>query len=102
MMTAMLALLGPIAVGRVRCIRVTPRLRNLVNSMVPMASDATMGAATAATASSSLALRAVSAWPPVAMRFFPRWHSSRRSLHRYVRIALAPLTHAGQMAVLAA
>jgi hypothetical protein len=33
MMTAMLALLGPIAVGRVRCIRISPRLLDLVKSI---------------------------------------------------------------------
>jgi hypothetical protein len=35
MMTAMLALLGPIAVGRVRCIRISPRLLALVKSIHP-------------------------------------------------------------------
>ncbi|MET0858824.1 MAG: hypothetical protein ABWY27_18910 [Telluria sp.] len=40
MMTAMLALLGPIALGRVRCIRVTPRLRGLACYIVPVRSRA--------------------------------------------------------------
>lgn len=38
MMTAMLALLGPIALGRVRCIRIAPRLLDLVNRLLPTAS----------------------------------------------------------------
>jgi hypothetical protein len=40
MMTAMLALLGPIAVGRVRCIRIAPRLFDLVNRSIATASPA--------------------------------------------------------------
>lgn len=44
MMTAMLALLGPIAVGRVRCIRITPRLLDLVNCILPTASHSESGA----------------------------------------------------------
>ncbi len=40
MMTAMLALLGPIALGRVRCIRVTPRLRGLACYIFPVRSHA--------------------------------------------------------------
>ena len=39
MMTAMLALLGPIAVGRVRCIRVTPRLFTLLSYVLPTAAQ---------------------------------------------------------------
>ena len=38
MMTAMLALLGPIAVGRVRCIRIAPRLLDLVADLLPTVS----------------------------------------------------------------
>lgn len=38
MMTAMLALLGPIALGRVRCIRIAPRLFDQVNRLIPTAS----------------------------------------------------------------
>jgi hypothetical protein len=38
MMTAMLALLGPIAVGRVRCIRITPRLLERVACIGPTVS----------------------------------------------------------------
>lgn len=34
MMTAMLALLGPIAAGRVRCMRIAPRLLDLVNCIL--------------------------------------------------------------------
>jgi hypothetical protein len=44
MMTAMLALLGPIALGRVRCIRVTPRLRGLACYIFPVRSHARNGA----------------------------------------------------------
>jgi hypothetical protein len=43
MMTAMLALLGPIALGRVRCIRVTPRLRGLACYIFPVRSHAQSG-----------------------------------------------------------
>ena len=39
MMTAMLALLGPIAVGRVRCIRITPRLFALLSYVLPTAAE---------------------------------------------------------------
>ncbi len=35
MMTAMLALLGPIVAGRLRCIRIAPPLLVLVDSLVP-------------------------------------------------------------------
>ena len=35
MMTAMLALLGPIALGRMRCIRIAPRLLVLVADILP-------------------------------------------------------------------
>jgi hypothetical protein len=35
MMTGMLALLGPIAIGRVRCIRITPRRFALVANLRP-------------------------------------------------------------------
>jgi hypothetical protein len=34
MMTAMLALLGPIAVGRVRCIRIAPRMLQLAAKII--------------------------------------------------------------------
>lgn len=44
MMTGMLALLGPIAVGRARCIRITPRLLDRVNCILPTASHAESGA----------------------------------------------------------
>ncbi|MDQ2988255.1 MAG: hypothetical protein M3R60_04050 [Pseudomonadota bacterium] len=44
MMTAMLALLGPIALGRVRCIRIAPRLLDLVNRHLQTASHADHGA----------------------------------------------------------
>lgn len=44
MMTAMLALLGPIALGRVRCIRIAPRLLDLVNRILPTASHSGNGA----------------------------------------------------------
>jgi hypothetical protein len=43
MMTAMLALLGPIAVGRVRCIRIAPRLLDLVNGRLQTPSRAATG-----------------------------------------------------------
>ncbi|WP_426173311.1 hypothetical protein [Massilia sp. TWR1-2-2] len=43
MMTAMLALLGPIALGRVRCIRVTPRLRGLACYIFPVRSRVQSG-----------------------------------------------------------
>jgi hypothetical protein len=43
MMTAMLALLGPIALGRVRCIRVTPRLRGLACYILPVRSHVQSG-----------------------------------------------------------
>ena len=38
MMTAMLTLIVPIAVGRVRCVLITPRLRNLFRCMRPIMS----------------------------------------------------------------
>jgi hypothetical protein len=43
MMSAMLALLGPIALGRVRCIRVTPRLRGLACYIFPVRSHVQSG-----------------------------------------------------------
>lgn len=44
MMTAMLALLGPIALGRVRCIRFAPRLFDLVDRNLSAASHPVIGA----------------------------------------------------------
>ena len=38
MLSAMLALIVPIVIGRVRCIRVTPRLLQLYKCIVPSAS----------------------------------------------------------------
>lgn len=43
MMTAMLALLGPIAVGRVRCIRFAPRLLALAANIMPTVSRTSHG-----------------------------------------------------------
>lgn len=43
MMTAMLALLGPIAVGRVRCIRIAPRLLDLVKCILQTATHSAIG-----------------------------------------------------------
>jgi hypothetical protein len=94
MLTAMLALLGPIAVGRVRCIRVTPRLLELVTYFVPMQ---TMQAATAASAGGSMDRRGA----PAGTRFPSRWQSGSSSLHRCARMALAPLMQVGQFAAFA-
>lgn len=43
MMTAMLTLLGPIAVGRVRCIGITPRLLDPVQVRQPAVASASKG-----------------------------------------------------------
>jgi hypothetical protein len=48
MMTAMLALLGPMAIGRVRCIRITGRLPELDFAMFTSILESVFGAVTSA------------------------------------------------------